>query len=416
MMNRVSFALNAAIAYAIIHLQAILKWSRSLTRKPQIHWTQPYDGRPILLMALFQKGRLRSDTRALFEAARAEGYYIVAVNSLVFKDRDALEGICDTYIERFNYGRDFGSYKTGVLHLIGDEKFASCPRVLMMNDSVFVCRDRIAPFLRAHRDTEYEVLGATENYDREHHIGSFCVSFSGGVFRHSKFRDFFRQYRNSEIRPVVIDRGEFGLSRALRASSTSAEEFTTLYSSTRFHDLCNDDPEFLPIAVDLARTSDIVPWKRLSLLMVLEDYEEEYLRAVVERKRLTLMGQIGNLAPIREMKYITIGDVDRYLSESVGDLYDPGHFREYLAARATEVFMIGSQIHQNAAVLVKMGLPIVKLDGLYRGLFSVRDINRIISQLDDEDGAALRQLLFQRPYGGDTLEGWRKYAFYLGML
>jgi hypothetical protein len=85
--------------------------------------------------------------------------------------------------------------------------------------------------------------------------------------------------------------------------------------------------------------------------------------------------------------------------------------REPLIASLIEVFSQGSQIHQNAALLVYMGLPTVKLDGVYRGLFSVADVERITSLLNDSDAVRLQGQLFAKPYGGDSLVGWRQVAF-----
>jgi len=63
-----------------------------------------------------------------------------------------------------------------------------------------------------------------------------------------------------------------------------------------------------------------------------------------------------------------------------------------------------------------MGLPIVKLDGLYRGMFGIGDVNRILERLGGDDATGFRALIFRRPFGGDTLVGWQRFAFFRGFI
>jgi hypothetical protein len=63
-----------------------------------------------------------------------------------------------------------------------------------------------------------------------------------------------------------------------------------------------------------------------------------------------------------------------------------------------------------------MGLPIIKLDGLYRGIFNVMDVNLITQQLDETEADELEDLLYARPYGGDVLVGWKRSAFMRGLI
>ena len=86
------------------------------------------------------------------------------------------------------------------------------------------------------------------------------------------------------------------------------------------------------------------------------------------------------------------------------------------AAILTEVFTEGSHIHQNGLVLLKMGLPLVKLDGLYRGMFNVFDVSNICALLHPEDAPEFQTLIMERPYGGKMLRGWKNAAFMRGLI
>jgi len=392
---------------------------RALGRRATVHWHERYEGQPVLLLALFQKGRLRPDTLNLLKAARDQGYYVIAVNSLRLAVDARPVGLADRYVERFNFGRDFGSYQAGWLDLLNEPAFADCPRVVMLNDSVFFSSTRVGPFLKAMAETGCEVLGATENYEIEYHVGSFCISIARAVFRAPAFGRYWARYRKSDVRPAVIRRGEMGLSKVLRRCVSSDDRIAALYDSARFHEACRSDPEFLPAAIAAARTSDLTGWVRLSVGCAVDQYFEAHLRPVVEKGSVSVEA-IGSISsPVREARMSTIEDAVGFLSDVLGrelNADEIAHFREFLASYATRVFMAGSQIHQNAAILLHMGLPIVKLDGLYRGMFGIGDVNRILERLGGDDATGFRALIFRRPFGGDTLVGWQRFAFFRGFI
>lgn len=174
-------------ARVIVTAQSEWQRLRTFGQKPKIHIETPYDGRRIMLLALYQKGALRPDLIRLLHAARAEGLYILAVNTLKLSDPQALRGLIDCYIERPNFGRDFGSYKTGFLHLFQRGWHKTCPRLLMLNDSVFYSEARLPKFLNDLMTSEVEVLGATENFEIEYHLGSFCIAMAGTVLQKPRF-------------------------------------------------------------------------------------------------------------------------------------------------------------------------------------------------------------------------------------
>lgn len=407
-------------AYLVVWACSEANRIRSIGQRPRIHWKNPHGGEDILLVALFQKGALRDDTRNLLRAAKKRGMYVYAVNSLRLADPDSIRNVADAYVERFNFGRDFGSYRQGFRDILENDDFAGCGRLIFMNDSVFVCRERVERFLKDMTETECGILGATENHEIEYHLGSFCVSIRADVLRHPRFRAYWRRYRNSDVRPTVIRRGEMGLSKVLRSCARGPDDVRALYDSSRFHDLCTKDDAFLAEAVVRARTSDLNDWKRLSIRSAVEAYSGRFMRpALSGQPILRETAAAGDVQPMRQLRMATVGDADDYFREVVGGNGGQpvqGRFRDFLAALATDVFMAGSQIHQNAAILLRMGLPIVKLDGLYRGMFSVGDVNRILECLCPEDAALLRRQLFRRPFGGDTLRGWKRDAFFVGLI
>ena len=94
----------------------------------------------------------------------------------------------------------------------------------------------------------------------------------------------------------------------------------------------------------------------------------------------------------------------------------PQLFYEELKNDLMECFVSGSPIHQNNIVLHHLGMPIIKLDGLYRGMFSVADVMQLASQLSQNEKSSFQKLIFDKPFGGNTLFGWKRAAFYRGLI
>lgn len=420
------------IARIIVFWQSERQRFASWSTQTIVHFQRDYDGRKIMLLALYQKGVLRPDVQRLLEAARAEGLYIVAVNTLKLKKPNELEGIVDCYIERPNFGRDFGSYKTGFLHLFAQGWHEICPRLLMVNDSIFFSHKTLSKFIRDMMNSEVEALGSTENYDIEHHLGSFCIAFSDDILRVPLFKSYWQNYRLTDVRPRVIKKGELKLSKVLKRCVSSPDQFTALYSASQFIDLIQRDDEMMSYALRNGRASNIFAWKQASLQNVAEEYQR---RVGVQLEAETMKIQLetnGGSTPIAGTKLDLPGSYkmrqDTEYAASLEELYsyfqrrfdrrdiDASILREIFVNELAESFLAGSQIHQNSSILLKLGLPIIKLDGLYRGIFSVEDMMRLVSKLEAQEGRELQDLLVARPYGGRYLTGWRRAAFNAGLL
>lgn len=407
------------LAFIGLWLRSELRRIASWRHRATVWHEHPYHGQPILLLALYQKGRLRPDTESLARIARDRGFYVIGVNTLRLDDPGALADRFDCYIERFNFGRDFGSYKLGFRHLYQRGMEQSCPRLIMANDSVFYCADRLPGFLDAIAGDGREVLGGTENHEISRHVGSFWIALTGRILTDSRFKRFWARYVLSDVRPVVILRGEMGLSRLLARCASSPDRFGALYGAPRFVDALAD-PGVLDMAIKLARTSPGTGWRRLDREKVLALYTEQ--RAVrTDRGGPEARKPVGQLEAEREkpLYYInSFSDFRSFVAEAIGGdaPIEEEVLRRLIVSELTETFLSGSQVHQNAAILLRLGLPIVKLDGLYRGIFSVQDVEQICAQLAPEEAGELRRLLFERPYGGDTLRGLRRAAFMYGLI
>ena len=409
-------------ALIVVTAQSLRMRLKTLGQRPRIHHEAAYDGRPILLLALYQKGGLRPDVLRLLRVARGQGLYVLAVNTLRLTDPAATRDLIDCYIERPNFGRDFGSYKTGFLHLFARGWQGTCPRLLMLNDSIYFSQERMPAFLRDMMAPEAEVLGGTENFEIEYHLGSFCIAMAGRILAHPKFRAYWRRYRLTDVRPAVIRRGEMGLSKVLRRCAADPRGFAALYGAARYLRALQQDDGLIDVTLTCARTSGLTGWKRISPETIRTALQGRFLMPVNalskpgDRHDFQLDARLEELN--RQMFVKDRETLLAYLRMNLDDgaQADEAILMEAIRSELGHAFMEGSQIHQNAAILLHMGMPLVKLDGLYRGMFNLFDIGSITAALTAAEGQELITLLVERPYGNATLKGWRRAAFNRGLI
>jgi hypothetical protein len=289
----------------------------------------------------------------------------------------------------------------------------------MVNDSVFFCDDRMPQFLKDMFESDREVLGSTENYEINYHLGSFCISMAQSVLQHRKFQTYWKKFRLTDVRPVVIKKGEMGLSKTLKSVVTSERHFKALYNSARYGNLLrNADENQLDECISLVRKGDLTPAKLFNFGEQFETLSEIHTVDPFD----TLDLKVENTAQndiVRTRIYVdSFSDLSAAFLDSVKKVSDRdlNGVRETVVSGLLENFRQHSQIHQNAALLLNMGLPIVKLDGVYRGMFNMSDVTRLMGLLNDVEAKELEELLISRPFGGDVLIGWKRAAFMRGLI
>lgn len=410
-------------AKVIVTYQSERQRIRTRNQNPVVHFEAPFDGRRIMLLALYEKGALRPDVLRLIKSARDEGLYVLGVNTLKLNDPAQYSGLIDCYIERPNFGRDFASYKTGFLHIFNRGWETACPRILMINDSVFLTSERMPKFLNDLMTSDIEVLGSTENFDIEHHLGSFCISISNVVLQKRAFIDYWKNYRLSDLRPTVIKRGEMALTQVLKKCASSPDQFAALYNYSRYLAEMKSNPELLTFSIENVRMSPLPPWKSASLRNVVANIEarrtyEPQIQKVSELSSTSSIS-VGNLSDKLFQKHLltSLSDVKEYFaSEYSGAHVSDEEIIESALAEYSEGFSHGSHIHQNAAILLKQGLPIIKNDSLYRGVMVMEDLIRVSKQLPDWEARELLDVIMSRPLGAQHLKGWRLAAYFRGYL
>ena len=406
------------VAYVIVSTQSFMMRLKVFGKSSKVHFEQSYQGQKILLLALYEKGRLRPDIENLLIRAKQLDMYVLAINTLKVQDPNSLKEKIDCYIERPNFGRDFGSYKTGFLHLFKKGWEKQCPRLLMLNDSLFYSKQNLAAFLNQMINTDIEVLGATENHEIEHHLGSFCISLQASMLQHSLFKNFWKNYTNTNIRPKVIKRGEMKLSKTLRKCASSADQFAAYYDLNWLSNYLENNKELLNHVSDWCRTSDLVGWKRPSLSGASKQIYIKYMQ--MDYNFVNLTAKIEGNADSKLIHFVDnsktlINAIESSLKETNLPNLSQRIYEE-IKNDLTNCFIEGSQINQNNILLHHLGMPIIKLDGLYRGMFSIADVVKLSSQLSQNEKQSFQKLMFDKPFGGKTLFGWKRAAFYRGLI
>jgi hypothetical protein len=385
----------------------------------------------ILLIALFEKTYLRKDIIRLLEISKRAGLYVVAVNtrklSTVFLEEH--QHLFDVYISQYNYGRDFASYQKGFKYIFKNKLQQNAERIVMLNDSLYYDADRTPQFLDDMINTPVEVLGATENYEINYHLGSFAISFAKKITNNAKFIKYWKNYKRSDIRPLVIKRGEMGLSKILAKIVSNEFEMKALYNAQRVRSYLNHSLVNLLEYSKYYRNSDLCDWRRVSNVGLLEEFllitrlspnREEISGIKSEKQQNSTLVKIqrnNTNIQISDIHVTNIDDVGIYLDRVSGKSTEiVQEFYEHVISQSVTYSRFGSQIHQNNACYLLMGLPIIKLDGMYRGMFSEKDISNFKELLNLEFFEELIEILYKKPYGEDFLHGWKRVAFKRGLI
>lgn len=388
------------------------------------------DNRPILLIALFEKTYLRKDVIRLLEASKRAGLYVIAVNTCNLSDEflEEYRYLLDVYISQYNYGRDFASYRKGFEYIFKNKLQYKASRILILNDSVYYDADRAPKFLDQMINTNLEVLGATENHEINYHLGSFAISVSKKIAMNNKFVKYWMNYSRSDIRPWVIKRGEMGLSKVISRIISNESEMKALYDASMVRTFLDKSYENVINFSNLYRHSHLVDWPRLSCVGLMEEFLT-YTKLNADKTNKNKLVDLDESSPTGTIKLARMGfnandihvinlkNINIYLNNinyKVDDIHDD--FIKFIISKSVSNSRHGSQIHQNNACFVLMGLPIIKLDGIYRGIFSEHDITNFQKLLAPEYYAELINILYKRPFGGDVLMGWRRVAFFRGLI
>jgi rhamnosyltransferase len=143
--------------------------------------------------------------------AAVDRLVVVSTAKLDAEARGTLEGYGDL-VERENVGYDFYSWKTGLDHVRGWDRY---DRVLICNDSVVGPMRPMAEILGPTAPEDVDFWGMTSSNELSPHVQSWFVVFERDAVGSGLLHGFWAAMQPISSRAEVIRRYEVGLSRLL---------------------------------------------------------------------------------------------------------------------------------------------------------------------------------------------------------
>lgn len=376
----------------------------------------------VMLLALYEKTILRNDTIELLKEAKRQNVFIIAVNTLKLSAENHQSELIDVYIERDNFGRDFGSYQEGMKYFYRKKIADKCERLLIINDSVFFSKKGLPKFLNELFDDKVEVLGATENREISHHLGSFCIAVDGRIAKNIKFENYWKNYKSSNVRPLVIKRGEFTLSKVLKSLVSTENNFKAIYDVGFFEGALSHDIELFQDYYYYRREGARRYWTNSYLMeyfehdFVLKSFYDEYIDQIKKESELLENSKYEPKEKSDDKKVDFVSFATFMSSVNFDTLAHGRVLKQRLLSIYLDDFTRGSQIHNNCISLHRLGLPIIKLDLLYRSVCNFNDLIKIKEQLDESQQEEFMTLMTNRLSGEKFLFGLNRKAFDCGIL
>lgn len=330
------------------------------------------------VLVMHTNSPLASFTETVINAINKSSFNLVVVanGSITPLLRSQLLDACHILIERKNLGRDFGAYKDAISVIINQER--EIQRLVLMNDSMFYFHRGLDKLI-ADLDSPQEFIGLTEVFEHHYHVQSFLLSFGFHAIHHYKFKKFWKRYRPISTRRWAIHKGEVALSRCMTRAG------------------------FRPQI--LFQAAQLIPHLRTRPVReILESVRllPSYCRLGLYREFDKFIGSdgltISDFEAISQgVRPIGPGNRPAGLSgiSSQLDTMDRWSF-EIFGNKLVNLIAKRNQVHVGGFLFMRyLGLPTIKRDIFYRGVYSLEEVYRILSDfnepLRDEVMADLRR-------------------------
>lgn len=335
------------------------------------------------IFVLYTKEAVPSFVETMLRVLRSSDFNLVIVSNNDLSDaiRQTLCGYACLIIERANLGRDFGAYKDGILHVI--ENLGEVDRLIIFNDSMFFFESGISDLL-VRLDHAGDFVGITEVLEHHYHVQSYMLSFGAAVLSSPWFLRFWRKYRPISTRRWSIHKGEVLLTRRLTKAGFRPH---VLFQASE-----------LAAALKMCTVRQVVEALRLLPRPFREAMYSEFDDVIGDKKEREVSIKERQLSIETISQGIHIPGAEHTL---IVPEYETGIVARLRAvareARAMEdvrldilisklVEMIAerNQSHVGGFLFMKhLGLPLIKRDLVYREVYSLEEVDRILRELNE---------------------------------
>lgn len=215
------------------YLVATQRYDRSRAKEIRRYPGNLPGGTRVAIFLIFPDNGLQASHLRTLDYFHDKGYsaFVVSNVPLSDQDREALLCKCWFYMERPNFGYDFGGYRDGVLEIEG--QLASLERLVLINDSTWFPLPDASDWLDDVEALDVDFAGAASNYGtprseiedflsmkwdyrsshRNFHYCSFALCLRPAILRHPDFLTFWRRLRLSDKKKRTVRRGEIGFTQ-----------------------------------------------------------------------------------------------------------------------------------------------------------------------------------------------------------
>lgn len=297
----------------------------------------------ILIYACYPKFGVERSALAVLSGFKSAGAQIivVATTKLSSEDLRSLSQVASVVIRMPNIGRDIGAYQQGVFYLDEHLGLEKVDRLVFLNDSIyFFEKMKYTEVVKNMLDQSSAYVGANENFNSHYHVGSYFFSITGWLAASQKFRKFWHSYRPYSTRIHSIAAGEVGLTKLIMSMGVVPR---ILY-------------QLADVAGDVAKiVGDRAP-------------DTDYLLSIPSRR---------HVLDDRE-RFSRLGVV--HGSERIVSNYE-GIIKTREVDILLEFLQNHNQVHNLALLFCRGGMPFIKKDVVYRGMFLVPDIVKYCSEM-----------------------------------
>ena len=191
-----SFLILCAKIYAFFLYDRFLFYTKVHLFKEQIEQTKFF----MIIVSYPQNGQVSENMLKIISILKELDVQVVLVSNGALLDSSIsdLGKVCNVVIEQYNAGRDFGAFKTGVEYL-RQQPLHNVDKIIFMNDSTLILPDNFRLMIKKALSTDWNFLGATENYEKIFHVSSYFFGVSKKIFQSDWFVNFWKSYKKWEV-------------------------------------------------------------------------------------------------------------------------------------------------------------------------------------------------------------------------